>query len=192
VGKINFMDPVFNMGREYLELMQHMADIRLGSQIALQTRFELIRNSEGERFLDLAAELGAHLEFGLQTAAEDEGKTINRRNRSDAVESALHRIRDRGISFEVSLIYGLPGQTVRSFRESIDFLQRNGCERIVAWPLMLLRGTELHGQREQWGYRERPMGRFGIPVAYQSASFTEAEWHQMRVIAEGLASHSRV
>ncbi|HKP77387.1 MAG TPA: B12-binding domain-containing radical SAM protein [Longimicrobiaceae bacterium] len=192
VGKINFVDPVFNQGPDYLPLMEYMVEIGLESQIALQSRFELIRGDEGERFLELATELGAHLEFGLQTAMEDEGRHINRRNRMAAVADVMRALARRGISYEVSLIYGLPGQTLASFEQSIHFVRDNGCERVVAWPLMLLRGTELFSQREKWQFRERAQGGFGIPVVYESSSFDEREWLAMKSVAEGLAPHTRV
>ncbi|HEX8244588.1 MAG TPA: hypothetical protein VF541_13875, partial [Longimicrobium sp.] len=133
-----------------------------------------------------------HLEFGLQTAVEDEGRAIQRRNRMAAVAPLMRGLTDRGISYEVSLIYGLPGQTVESFRQSIQFVRDNGCDRITAWPLMLLRGTELMAQRQQWEFEERAEGRFGIPVVTRSRSFSERDWETMKEIAEGLAPNARV
>lgn len=192
VRKVNFLDPVFNQGREYLELLQHMVTSDFRADVTFQSRFELIRNAEGERFIELAGKLNSRLEFGLQTAIGSEGKAVNRGNAPDRIRDAMRAL-DRGnVTYEVSLIYGLPGQTVQSFADSILFLQDNGCSRIVAFPLMLLRGTELFAQKEKWGFKERPEGRFGIPVVYESSSFSEAEWFQMKDIAEGLGAHERV
>lgn len=192
VGKVNFLDPVFNQGAEYLSLMQHMVETRFQALVTFQSRFELIRNAEGEQFLDYAGGLNAHLEFGLQTAIASEAKAINRGNRRDAVQGAMRRLSEAGISYEVSLIYGLPGQTLQSFAESILFLRDNGCERISAFPPMLLRGTELHAQKDRWGFTERPEGRFGIPVVYESHSFSESDWLAMRQIADELAPTERI
>lgn len=192
VGKVNFLDPVFNWGSEYIGLLEHMADTDFRPAVTFQSRFELIRNADGERFVELAGRLNAQLEFGLQTASESEGKDINRKNSLAGIKSAMGAL-DRGkVPYEVSLIYGLPGQTVQSFADSILFLQDNGCTRIVAFPLMLLRGTDLFAQKEKWGFRERPEGRFGIPVVVESSSFSEADWFQMKEIAEGLDAHERV
>lgn len=192
VRKVNFLDPVFNQGKEYLDLMEHMVQKRFESLVTFQSRFELIRNEEGERFIDLAAKLNAHLEFGLQTAMDDEGKAVNRRNSQEAVRRAMYQLKKQGISYEVSLIYGLPGQSVRSFAESILFLRDNGCERITAFPLMLLRGTELFAEKEKWGYQERQEGQFGIPVVYRSNSFTERDWSVMKEMADDLMPNERV
>jgi coproporphyrinogen III oxidase-like Fe-S oxidoreductase len=104
----------------------------------------------------------------------------------------MQRLNDAGVSYEVSLIYGLPGQTLASFAESICFLRDNGCEKITAFPLMLLRGTELFADKSRWGFTERPEGRFGIPVVFESNSFSENDWWTMRQIAEELAPTERV
>lgn len=192
VRKVNFLDPVFNQGREYLSLMEHMVERQFEALVTFQSRFELIRNEEGERFLDYAGRLNAHLEFGLQTAIESEAKAIKRRFPRDVVQRSIRRLNDQKVSYEVSLIYGLPGQTLESFTESIFFLRENGCERITAFPLMLLRGTELFDEKEQWGFKERPEGRFGIPVVYESNTFSEREWRTMQQIADELMPTERV
>lgn len=192
VRKVNFLDPVFNQGQEYLGLMEHMIQADFEALVTFQSRFELIRGEEGERFIDLAGQLNVLLEFGMQTAIQAEGKAVNRNNSRESIQRAMHSLNQAKVPYEVSLIYGLPGQTLHSFAESITFLQDNGCSRIVAFPLMLLRGTELFAQKERWAFKERPEGRFGIPVVYESHSFNEAEWMGMRQIAEGLEPHERV
>lgn len=192
VGKVNVLDPVFNEGKDYLPLMKHMVQSDFHPLVTFQTRFELILKPDGECFLDLAGQMNAHLEFGLQTALESEAKSVNRRNPRDAVRSVMRMLNEQRISYEVSLIYGLPGQTPASFAESILFLRENGCDRITAFPLMLLRGTELFEQKERWGYRERPEGRFGIPVVYESNWFSEGDWWMMKQMADDLTPNERI
>jgi len=192
VRKVNFLDPVFNQGTEYLTLMQRMVDMEFKALVTFQSRFELIRGNDGERFLELARGLNSHLEFGLQTAIEIESQNIQRGNRRPAVEVAMRQLAEHGVSYEVSLLYGLPGQTVKSFAESIFFLRENGCDRITAFPLMLLRGTELFAQRDRWAFRERSHGEFGIPVVVESESFSERDWWQMKSLADELAPPERV
>jgi radical SAM superfamily enzyme YgiQ (UPF0313 family) len=192
VKKVNFLDPVFNQGNEYLNLLDYMVGTGFRPEVSFQSRFELIRGDDGARFVDLARRLNATLEFGLQTANPGEAKTVDRGNNIERVRSAMDTLNQSGVPYEVSLIYGLPGQTLQSFADSVLFLRDNGCERIVAFPLMLLRGTDLYAQKAKWGFKERSEGRFGIPVVYESHSFSEAEWHQMGEIANDLGAHERV
>jgi len=192
VQRINVLDPIFNAGKEHLVVMREVVRLRMRSTITLQTRFENIRSEQGAAFLDLCEQGNFHLEFGLQTTDHDVSKHIDRANRMDLVDAALDQLVARGISFEMSLIYGLPGQTFESFQRSIDHLHAKGCTDIKAWPLMLLPGTKLHDQKEQWGMREEALGEFNIPVVTESNTFTREEWERMDRIARALLPVNRL
>lgn len=188
VGKINVLDPVFNGGPRALEVLALARDVRLDSRLSLQCRFEILTSD----FMDTVAGMNVELEFGVQTVIPGEAKLIRRPNDLKKIGWALHELNARAVPFEVSLIYGLPGQTLESFRESIGWLESRGVRRIKAWPLMLLRGTELDRQREEFAMRETRFGDFGIPVVTSSSSFNEDEWELMRETAEKLCPTERV
>lgn len=192
VQRVNILDPIFNAGREHLEVMREVARLGMCSTFTLQSRFENIRGEQGAAFLDLCERGHFHLEFGLQTTDQEVSKHIDRANRMDWVDAALKQLGARGITYEVSLIYGLPGQTLDSFRHSIDHLHRMGCTAIKAWPLMLLPGTKLYDQKEQWGMVEEPLGEFNIPVVTESNTFTREEWERMGRIAHSLMPVERI
>ena len=63
--------------------------------------------------------------------------------------------------------------------------EERGVPSIQAFPMMLLRGTALERDREQWKLVE---STDPIPVVVESASFSRSEWEQMRLLAESLAS----
>jgi hypothetical protein len=188
VGKVNILDPVFNGGRRALEILGLARNAGLNSLLSLQCRFEQLT----EEFINAVAGMNVELEFGAQTLNPREAEIINRPNDLKKIDWALRELASRGVAHEVSLIYGLPGQTVDTFRASIDWLQSRGVGRIKAWPLMLLRGTELDCQREEFNMRETQLGDYGIPVVTSSSSFTENEWNVMREIAEALCPTERV
>ena len=186
VERVNILDPIFNAGKEHLEVMREILRLRMRATFTLQSRFENIRSEQGAAFLDLCEQADFHLEFGLQTTDHEVSKHIDRANRMDLVDAAMERLVDRGIPFEVSLIYGLPGQTLDSFQRSIDHLMAKGCTDIKAWPLMLLPGTKLYDQKEQWGMVEEPLGEFKIPVVTESHTFAREEWERMRSLSAQL------
>lgn len=186
VHRVNVLDPIFNAGKEHLEVMREIVRLGMRSTFTLQSRFENIRGEQGTAFLDLCEQANFQLEFGLQTTDLEVSRHIDRANRMDFVDAALEQLVQRGISFEVSLIYGLPGQTLDSFQRSIDYLQAKGCTDIKAYPLMLLPGTKLYDQKSQWGMVEEPIGEFGIPVVTASATFTRGQWEQMDRLAKTL------
>lgn len=192
VRKINILDPIFNVGKDYLEILKEMDRIGFMNLVSIQSRFELIGGERGKEFLDLCENLNINLEFGLQTSDYEESSLINRKNDTKKVEKAMHELNRRNISYEISLMYGLPNQTVDSFQRSIDFVRDNGCENITAYPLKLLRGTKLESQREEFQFREMTMGDFQIPFVVESNSFSEEEWWKMKGIADSLEPSQRV
>ena len=186
VKKINILDPIFNAGKDYLIILKKMISLRITSQINIQTRFETISGINGQEFLNLCERLNIHLEFGLQTAIRNESILIKRKNQPEKIASVMKELNKRNISYEVSLIYGLPSQTFNSFNESIAFLQTNDCHKIKAFPLMLLKGTELYLEKEKYSMEEKIINDYDIPVVVKSDSFTEYQWLKMKERAESL------
>lgn len=83
--------------------------------------------------------------IGIQSFSDAELKVINRRHTGDDAEKALHTLRNNGIdNISGDLIYGLPGQTVESWQQSLDRLVSIGVEHISAYSLSFEPGTRLH------------------------------------------------
>jgi radical SAM superfamily enzyme YgiQ (UPF0313 family) len=188
VKKINVLDPVFNMGKDYLTVLEAAYKIGLKSQLTLQTRVELIT----DEYLNHCARLNTTLEIGIQTMNPQEAETIQRKNDWLKINENLKKVKAWNIDFEASLIYGLPYQTYDSFRQSVNYLQEIGCPRITAFPLMLLKGTALYQEKEKYGFIEAPLGPFKIPTVVQSHSFNFKEWEKMHEFAQSLNSNERI
>lgn len=181
-AKIAVLDPIFNTddGRA-VGLLGRLKEAGVGARLSFQCRFELVTDA----FLDAVEQLDATLEFGLQTIHDDEARAIGRPNHMGSVENVISKLNRRRIPYEVSLIYGLPFQTVRSFRNSVDWCLKRGVPRVRAWPLMLLRGTKIHTEREKWGYVESPEER--IPIVVESRWFSRNEHSRMADIVSELS-----
>ena len=183
VKKINVIDPIFNTGKQYLDVLKYMVKINLKSQISLQARFEMITGKKGDQFIELCKELDIVLEFGLQTTIESESKAINRKNNLNYIRCVVDTLNNNEINFEVNLIYGLPDQTINSFVKSINYLKSINCKNITAHHLMLLKGTELFAQKEKWEFKEKIIGKYKIPLLIESKSLSESYWYEMHHIA---------
>lgn len=192
VTRINILDPVFNIGKHYLGIMDKIVQTNTAVKYTLQTRFESIKNEEGEKFLDLCAAGNFHLEFGIQTFDDTESRNIDRNNKIPDMHKVLNEINNRNISYEVSLIYGLPGQTLDSFQRSIETCQKLGCNDIKAYPLMLLQGTKLYQAKADWCMQEEVIGDYNIPVVTSSNTFTRKDWESMQSIANQLQPSNRL
>jgi radical SAM superfamily enzyme YgiQ (UPF0313 family) len=179
VRDIAVLDPIFNMAPHAVPVLQRFALRGYTGRLSLQCRAEAVDDD----FLEAAAALDVCLEFGLQTVIEEEGRVIQRRNQIARVDTALAGVRSRGIRHEVSLIFGLPLQTVSSFESSVTWCLERDVPVIKAFPLLLLRGTALERDREKWS-----LGDSGgaMPMVVRSSSFSLDDWRTMARISEAL------
>jgi tRNA A37 methylthiotransferase MiaB len=176
--RINIIDPVFNSGRFYMEIAQWIStSARSETQYTVQ--YKLRDNMH--KFLQHCSSGKIHLEIGIQSM--DSG-VLSNINRSDKPEVTLNKLQEVAnfTSSEVSIIYGLPGQTLKSFEDTVNMLQQFRTIKIKAYPLMLLPGTQLYDQRKRWHYEER-VDDLGIAYVSKSNSFSETEYQKMEEIA---------
>lgn len=196
IQDIAVLDPTFNSGPQYLRTLDYLAEGRYSGKIALQCRLEMMNTEFLDRVETLNKTGTVVLECGLQTIHKAEQQAIDRPNNMRAVARSLAQIRARSIQCEVSLIYGLPHQTLASFQQSIAFCQALGVRSLQAFPLMLLRGTPLWARRHDLGLIQTDdidpgcavPGRLtqGLPHVIASPSFSVQEWLQMAEIAAAL------
>lgn len=167
--------------------------------LSLQTRPEKVTSAFLDAVQDSAADVT--LECGVQTFEPRELQAIGRVKGANAealarkVDEKLEMMRRRGVAFELSLIYGLPHQTLDSFKRSLDRAHASGARRVDAHPLMLLRGTELHRRRSELGLVEgldafrhveggaaRRVQRF-IPHVVATPAMSSNEWREAAALA---------
>lgn len=188
VKKINIIDPVFNIGNHYIKILEYFVNVKYKNKISIQIRIDLLKENEDEtkKFLKLCMKLNITLEIGIQTVIDEELKAIGRKNIKDKAKYILSYCNKNSIDYEFSLIYGLPLQTVDSFKKSVFFLNDNYCRYIIAFPLMLLKGTELYRDSDKYNFKVKPIGEYKIPHVVSSNSFSEEQWKQMQTIANNL------
>lgn len=179
VNDIAVLDPIFNAGPLATDVLERFAERNYCGRISLQCRAEMTT----ARFLDSAKSLNVQLEFGLQTIHDREGAAIRRQNNVPKVDAALREVRQRQLQHEVSLIYGLPEQSLASFMKTVSWCLERQVPVIKAFPLLLLRGTELDRDRANWGLVE---DGGAMPMVIASDTFTYKEYKVMARIAEAL------
>lgn len=199
IQDIAVLDPTFNSGPNYLTILAEFHKRKYKGKLSLQSRMEMVV----PEYLDIVQKLNQEsetvLEFGLQTIHRNEQALIQRPNNMKKVEDILQEVNKRNIPVEVSLIFGLPGQSVQSFRESIDFCKRLQVPTIYAYPLMLLRGTPLYYKKRELNLIESsdiqldyiPRIQRGIPHVIASDTFTFTEWKDMAKIAMELDEYNQ-
>ena len=179
VESIAVLDPIFNTSPISNKVLEAFVARGFRGKLSLQCRAEFIT----DEFLNVASRLNVTLEFGLQTIHDSESDAVNRRNKIDKVDEALRKVRNLGIHHEVSLIFGLPTQTLESFCQTVEWCLARNVPVIKAFPLMLLRGTKLELDAARWNLKE---SRDAIPIVIGSSTFDEADWTEMNAISTAL------
>lgn len=180
VKDVAILDPIFNTNQKHAErILQEFIFYQYTGKLSIQVRAELITDD----FLNLVEKLNIHLEFGLQTIHQKEMKAINRINNIECFKYVITDVIKRGISFEVSIIYGLPQQTLKSFEQTINWCRNIGIKNLKAFPLLLLRGTDLYHNRNKYGFKIE--NETSLKVV-ESDTFFREEWEKMKILAEML------
>ena len=88
--------------------------------------------------------------LGMQSANDSELKAVGRPHSFEQVQDAVKLLRKGGMqNLSLDLIYGLPGQTDASWRESVEAALALAPEHLSLYALTLEEGTPLWRRREQ-------------------------------------------
>jgi radical SAM superfamily enzyme YgiQ (UPF0313 family) len=183
IDEINILDGTFNNGKHYLTIFKKLLEIP-GVRITCQAKFEYLLKGDGPEFLRLCAvnKERVHLEFGLQTIHPDEMDLIGRENEIDKIEAVLKLLVANEIDFETSIIYAIPGQTVKKFIDTIEFLLLNGCRTIRAYPLSIPKNSNLDCRKEEFDV-QMGKNKYNVFSVISSKSFPEENRRDMDRIA---------
>lgn len=151
--------------------------------------------------------------MGVQSFVDDELRLIRRRHDAQGARHAVQAIRDAGINnISIDLIYGIPGQTIDTWRYSVDEAIALGVQHISAYNLSYEKGTPLWNMRERSevtevdedtcvamyqllverlrkaGYEHYEISNFSLP-GYHSRH-NSAYWDGTPYLGLGAAAHS--
>jgi radical SAM superfamily enzyme YgiQ (UPF0313 family) len=146
VSEVFVLDPTFNArGAEALSLLALLAERGGDIHWNFEIRAELVDRAQARAF----ARLSCSLQIGLQSAdpkvLEKIGRSIDRKK--FAAKARL--LDEEGLIYGFDLIYGLPGDSLAGFRESIDFALSLSPNHLDIFPLAVLPGTSLFERRRE-------------------------------------------
>lgn len=182
--EVAILDPVFNIGATHAAVLEEFIRGGFEGKVTVQARLE----TADDQFLEQCSSLNVVPEFGLQTIHRREQSAVKRANAMDRVGSVLEKLTSGRQDFMVTIIYGLPEQTLDSFRSTVEYLLEAGVPTIRAFPLVLLRGTELERRRADWDLREDGSQ---IPRVISSSTFDEGDHAEMARVADRLLATER-
>ncbi len=84
-----------------------------------------------------------YLAFGIESGDEAILKNIKKRTNLEIIQKAINLARKAGIMTQGFFIFGLPGETEKSIRKTIDFAKKSGLDRAQFLLLDVLPGSSL-------------------------------------------------
>lgn len=136
-----------------LERILDIADHTMGASLnRIPVSVEVSPDTSSLEKLTLLYERGTdRISIGVQSFIDSEVRAIQRRQTSTEVKAALDRIRSVGFpTLNLDLIYGLPGQTIASWLESLHTALQFRPEEIYLYPLYVRPLTGLGCSDREW------------------------------------------
>jgi radical SAM superfamily enzyme YgiQ (UPF0313 family) len=114
-----------------------------------EVRHELLDAEQAKLF----AGLTCSLQIGLQSADPEVAGNVGRKfNRADFVKK-IALLNEHGAIFGFDLIYGLPGDTIDSFRDGLNFALSLYPNHLDIFPLSVLPGTRVAARARELGLK---------------------------------------
>jgi radical SAM superfamily enzyme YgiQ (UPF0313 family) len=182
VIEIYLMDPIFNLKAERAKeicrfIIEHN---HRGVAFHAEVWAEFVDEELARLMRDANVRF---VEVGLQTTDETALAAVERRLRLAPFLDGIRHLKRYGIPFELQLIYGLPGDTVASFRRSLDFAAALDPPHLAVFPLMVLPGTELWRKAGAIGLQFDPEPPYLVRShADMSAADIAAGWRLVKAL----------
>lgn len=173
VSQVFVLDSTFNSDRQ-----RAVSVLRLIRRIAPQIHFHFEVRSE---FLDreqakLFATITCSLQIGLQSGSRGVLQEVGRSFDRADFTTKVSLLNEAGAIFGFDLIYGLPGDSLAGFRESLDFALALYPNHLDIFPLALLPGTVLARRAATLGLEHLPAPPYTLLAAptFPVAAMAEA------------------
>lgn len=194
--------------QDLMETVRDCFDLTRDAEVTVECN----PSSDLEHFLPAAVSAGVdRVSLGMQSAVDEERKKLGRRADRGRVEEALHIAREAGVSnLSLDVMLGVPGQTLKSLDETLQFLLESQVPHVSAYILKLEEGTvfyrradslDLPGEDlvpemylhtaealEAGGLRQYEISNFAVP-GYESRHNLKY-WHCEEYLGFGPAAHS--
>jgi radical SAM superfamily enzyme YgiQ (UPF0313 family) len=174
VNQVFVLDPTFNRdmnrAKQILRMIMETAPL-------IHFTFEVRTEYLDEEMAVLFSEINCSLQIGLQSAIPEVLSRVNRKIDPDKYADKISLLNSSGVIFGLDLIYGLPGDTIGGFRQSLNYALTLQPNSLDIFPLAVLPGTALHDEADSFRLnflRYAPYTLISSPL-FSESDMAEAE-----------------
>ncbi|MFN6486809.1 MULTISPECIES: STM4012 family radical SAM protein [unclassified Nostoc] len=162
------------------KLQEIPISVEVSPETATEEKLKLLRSHAVDR-----------VSIGVQSFINSEVLATQRRQSTTQVEATLTRIKEMGFpTLNIDLIYGLPGQTVNTWLQSIQATLRFQPEEIYLYPLYVRSLTGLGRTDREWDDIRLACYREGRSLLL-SEGYTQVSMRMFRRVEEGQGGQGR-
>lgn len=146
IPQVFVLDPTYNADKKRaVEILNLIAKKTPDTFYYFEARAEFIDRELAKAF----TKIPCALQFGLQSADENVLRLVHRGLNKKVFTKNISILNQEGVVFGFDLIYGLPGDTFKGFKQSMDFALGLYPNNLETFCLSVLPGTVLFDEAEK-------------------------------------------
>lgn len=147
VPQVFVLDPTYNASKDRaLKMLRLIEEKTPDTFYYFEARAEFIDRELAKAF----SRVHCALQIGMQSADPEVLKNVNRTMDRKKFIKNIGYLNEEGVTFGFDLIYGLPGDTLKGFKNSIDFALSLYPNNLELFCLSVLPGTDLYDSAEEF------------------------------------------
>lgn len=111
--------------------------------LCIATRADCLSDDVIALLADINKRYFVEVEIGLQSIREDSTRWMNRGYELEVFDSAVHRLKSKGISVVAHVIIGLPGESLFDVHSCMDYLSNLGVDGVKLHGLYLVKDAPM-------------------------------------------------
>ncbi len=172
VTQVFVLDPTFNRDVNRAKKILRMI---LRTAPMMHFTFEVRTEFIDKEMAGLFAKINCSLQIGLQSAIPEVLSNVNRKIDPDKYAEKISLLNSNGVIFGLDLIYGLPGDTLDGFKQSLNYALNLQPNHLDIFPLAVLPGTVLYEEAETFNLKFLEYAPYTL---ISSPGFSESEMRE--------------
>lgn len=179
ISQVFVLDPTFNSSKKrVLEILKLLGEYTPETYYYFEVRSEFLDEETAEAF----STIPCTLQIGLQSSSDRVLRNVNRSLDPEDFREKMELLSRYGISYGLDLIYGLPGESLKGFKESISYALSLEPNHLDLFPLAVLPGTVLFDHASDFKLRHQESDPYLI---LESDCMTVEEIIKAGILSEG-------